>query len=308
MNWQRLDELRRIFLSASESNGVRDYWQDLELLALYDQTLAERIRWKWQAVWQDLHARGWMSQEAFETVTDWGCGTGIAIRSLLDFQSSLNHLTVKRIHLIDRSAMATQFARTRILEKFPGVDVQIGSPSGNGSGQLFLSSHVGNELNAEGRSFLVRMIKKADRVVMVEPGTKDASRFLIEMRSMLRKQFHIDAPCFRQEQCPLESRGSKDWCHQFAAVPVEVHHSAFWSEFARRLKIDINSVPLSYLALSKGNPMDRSEVSMTLIGAERRLKHRNEILACRSEGPLAPVDVAKIQKAANSNWSANDLA
>jgi hypothetical protein len=308
MNWQRLEELREIFLSASESNGVRDYWQDPELLDLYDRAFAQRIGWKWNAVWQDLHVRGWAGLEGSESITDWGCGTGIAVRSLLDFQKSHSTRSIRRIVLVDRSAMAMQFARARILENFPDIEIVTGTQPGQDPSPLFLSSHVGNELNAEAKSFLVRMIKTSENVVMVEPGTKDSSRFLGEMRSILGKQFHIAAPCLRQGDCPLTGQKSKDWCHQFANVPSEVHHSAFWSEFARRLKIDINSLPLSYLALSKKDKMNHPRISMALIGSERRLKHRSEILACGSAGPLVSVDVAKIELAEGSNWSANEHA
>ena len=79
-DWHALARLRAAFLSGRP--GDPDYWERDSDLASYDATFAQRIGWKWDFVLGDLAARGWRPPAT--TLTDWGCGSGVALRACLD--------------------------------------------------------------------------------------------------------------------------------------------------------------------------------------------------------------------------------
>ncbi|MCA8957882.1 MAG: hypothetical protein KDC87_17535, partial [Planctomycetes bacterium] len=83
----RLRAIRQRFLDAGESaHGIGDYWaSDLDLLH-YDAVFAERIGWKWDAVLDEIDARGGLAvtEARSATLLDWGCGTGIASRRFVE--------------------------------------------------------------------------------------------------------------------------------------------------------------------------------------------------------------------------------
>jgi hypothetical protein len=302
MDWARLEQLRRLFLSEPQTGGISDYWSDRELLKLYDETLAQRILWKWRAVWQELSARSW--SPTIGTIGDWGCGTGIAVRGLMEspFGATLHQA---QIHLLDRSPLAMSYAAEQICTLQPSAMIQ--TVSGTlPEVDLLLVSHVSNELNAHGRSALLKVAKAAKYVVMVEPGTSAASQFLIELRTMLKKQFRIVAPCSHQNDCPIAQAKGRDWCHQFATAPPSVFHDPFWSEFSRALKVDLRSVPLSYLVLERGDSTDGPMRLGTKVGATRRLKYGQQVLVCSSSGELKPTEAAKLKSLEHSLWSVLD--
>ena len=85
-SWKRLHNLRQSYLKAD--SDLPDYWQDDELLLAYDQTLAERIRWKWRAV---LDALPMPIAELPQTLVDWGCGTAGASREVLSRHAAHFH-------------------------------------------------------------------------------------------------------------------------------------------------------------------------------------------------------------------------
>src|ERR671925_1342359 len=80
-DWAALDRLRDTFL-AGERGGAT-YWTSRSDLENYDFTFAQRIAWKWDAVLRELKLRGWSPPS--ETLLDWGCGSGIAGRRVIEW-------------------------------------------------------------------------------------------------------------------------------------------------------------------------------------------------------------------------------
>src|SRR3989449_11649282 len=104
LDWAALDRLRDRFL-ASEPAGA-NYWTSLVDLENYESTFAQRIAWKWDAVLRELRLRGW-TPPARGPLLDWGCGSGIAGRRVVEFFGP-EHFTSLRI--FDRSGLAMEFA------------------------------------------------------------------------------------------------------------------------------------------------------------------------------------------------------
>lgn len=260
-----MERLRALFLG-DKRELQKDYWDSEATLEEYDRTLGERIRWKWDNVLAELKAVGW--QPPGDTVVDWGCGTGVASRAFADV------FPIKRLHLHDRSARAVDFAR----KKITSVETLSSLPD---SGFVLLLSHILSELSDDNLRSVQNIALKADAVLWVEPGTPESSRRLIEFREMAREKFQFVAPCPHQATCGLRGN-EKDWCHFFGEVPSWAHQSAEWREIATRLGIDLRSLPLSYLCLSK------SAVELPsrgrLLGRPRAYKGYVTSLVCRESG------------------------
>jgi hypothetical protein len=112
LDWEVLDRLRENFLSGAAAHGP--YWHTITDLECYNFTYGERIGWKWDAVLAELRLHQWTpcgepgrSAPAGTTVLDWGCGSGIAGRRVVDFFGAANFA---RLLVHDHSALAMDFA------------------------------------------------------------------------------------------------------------------------------------------------------------------------------------------------------
>jgi hypothetical protein len=264
--WENLRNLRSDYVE-SDPSLRRDYWRNDELLAAYDQTLGERIGWKWRAVIHQLAERGLIPWESIASLTDWGCGSGKATETLL---AEVPLANLQHIFLFDRSKKAMQFSEAK-LSKQTKAEIHQGVPQNM---DLLLISHVANELCPKDKKTLHKHMLGARYVIWVEPGTPASSRELTSARQKFLKNFKVLAPCLHQDNCPLgQVRGVArdrkpdpilDWCHQFARPPAEVFHSSFWAQVAKNLRIDIASLPLSFLVLKRRDEV--GEVIETIEG------------------------------------------
>ena len=231
VDWASLERLRALFL---RSEPVREpYWRTLSDLASYDFTYAQRIAWKWGAALSELQRLNWAPPSG--PVLDWGCGSGVASRCVVDaFESA----TFSEVRLHDRSALAMQFAARRARERFPGLRAEP-DPSGADSCTTLVISHVLNELHRDDLPRLMTAVRAAQCVLWLEPGTHACSRGLITLREQLREEFNIVAPCPHRQTCGLQVAGREtDWCHFFAKAPTEAFTDGEWVQFGRRAGVD----------------------------------------------------------------------
>jgi hypothetical protein len=274
LDWAALAELRAGFLG-ERPGGRGDYWSSPAHLRSYDATFAKRIGWKWRAVLRDLAALGWQPPAGRPALYDWGCGTGIASRTVLEAWGAD---AVSAVWLHDRSRAAMAFAASR---QPPGLPVRQGPAEGP---YVLLLSHVANELDEAGLDSLYRLAAAAAAVLWVEPGTPAAGRALSQMRERLRPRLTAVAPCLHQEPCGLLAAGNeRHWCHHFAGPPPEVFTSRRWAEFGRRMCIDLRSLPVSYLVMQR-DPGPPADAAARVIGRPRQHKGGCTFLACGAAG------------------------
>jgi len=277
-NWKVLENLRNRFLS--ENFSSHSYWENPEVLAQYDFFFAQRIGWKWDSVLREIKDR--FHLEALESVTliDWGCGTGIATRRFLE---CLGQAFIKKVVFLDKSALACQFARESVHQKYPEIKVETTLSEQKLEKRVLLISHVLNELCPNAEKELLSLIETAELVIWVEPGTPASSSKLIEYRERFRQTFSVIAPCPHQETCGLLKLGrSPHWCHFFADPPAQVFQEALWSEFSKRLQIDLRALPTSFLAIGKVPP--KSAGAKRLMGRARHYKGYSLALICSQTG------------------------
>ncbi len=275
-----LRRLRERFLTAEA--GAGDYWQQEDDLLLYDQTFAERIGWKCDAVLQELTIRGWKPQSS--RIFDFGCGSGVANRRVLaHWPEQFVSLT-----LHDRSANAMQFASNRARDlKSSLTEVQVAREVETlPEDTLFVASHVLNELAPENLQRLLSLIRQAREVIWIEAGTHaDSRRLGAEVRAALLLDFSVIAPCTHQAACGMFApENHAHWCHTFAKPPSWIFQDGRWSEFGREMGIDLRSVPYSFLVLERRSGVEKEQGLSRMIGEPRDYKGFSKILSCQEDG------------------------
>ncbi len=294
LDWSALDRLRDGFLSGSAAAGA--YWQSASDLASYDFTYGERIGWKWDHVLRELRLRNW--QPTSRSILDWGCGSGIASRRILQFFGPENFDTLT---VWDHSAAACDFAADRATREFPRLQVAAATPSflsSSGPLGLLVISHVLNELSPANLASLRALIDRAAEVLWVEPGTHAISRQLGQLRDTLRPSFRLVAPCTHQLTCPMFLAGNdRHWCHFFAPPPAEIFADSNWVKFGQRAGIDLRSLPYAFIALDRAHTQTPAADSPAtdlsrVIGRPEFFKPYARLLNCDATG-LTELEIPK---------------
>lgn len=85
------------------------------------------------------------------------------------------------------------------------------------------------------------------RTLVIEPGTRPASRTLVSLRARaIEAGWHVAAPCPHRERCPQPGTGRQPWCH-FA---FEAAGAPGWlEELSRRAGLAKDRASLSFLLL-----------------------------------------------------------
>lgn len=284
---ETLRELRATLLGMEQrpaGEPAQAYWASARTLELYDRIFAARIGWKWEAVLDEVEQRGGLP--APRSVLDWGTGTGIAARTTLrritGAAAAGTSSLPERVILLDRDEAAREFAAASLRAEFPGLKVETTAELPGEAFDLVLASHVLDELSDEDVQPLLGAAIAADQVLWVEPGSMATSRRLGEQRASLLQSHDVIAPCAHRESCGILAAGHEgDWCHLFARPPAEVHTTGEWSEIHRELRIDLRSLPYSFLALRRA-PVDHPDAAR-LLGRPRFQKGRVLLDLCDAD-------------------------
>jgi hypothetical protein len=293
LDWTALGRHRQRFLGGERPDGP--YWASVSDLAGYDLTYGERIGWKWDAVLDELLSRGWKPTRG--GVLDWGCGSGIAGRRVVGRfgAAAFDSLTVW-----DHSSLATEFARDKATQEFPGLPVAAGTTEGLRDGEpiaLLVVSHVVNELAPSALEEVRSLVGRSRAVIWTEAGSHDISRALGSLRQEWIEGFRVVAPCTHSNACPiLAPENERHWCHHFAAPPSAIFADSNWVKFGQRAGIDLRSLPYSFIALDRD--WDGGEAGLSrVIGRPEPFKPYVRLLNCDAGG-LAELLVMKRDNAA----------
>lgn len=290
---EKLAALRDRFLHPKP--GEAPYWTDSDLLEAYDESFAQRIGWKWDAVCRELKLRGWQPDLKCNGILDWGCGTGIATRRILLQFPALQQLPI-RVH--DHSMAAVAAAQEYLKDEYPesrvaGIVNEAAVPAA-AAGSILVISHVVNELQAADYERLLQACATAAAVLWVEAGRYEESHALIRVRESLRGTHHIIAPCTHGEPCPMSSEDHAcHWCHHFATPPVEAFTDGDWARFGLLMNIDLRSLPYSFMVMDQrpgtGIPDSSPDrpirtCQSRVIGHPREYKGYMKVLSCEASG------------------------
>lgn len=282
LDWEVLDRLRQTFLSDAKAAGP--YWHTITDLECYDLTYGERIGWKWDAVLAELKRRDW-TPPAGATVLDWGCGSGVAGRRVVDFFGPPNFA---RLLVHDHSELAMDFAEHHGRKTFPSLPVKRADSRFLHSDEeigVLIVSHVLNELDEAARAKLSALCARAQTILWVEPGTHEVSRTLGGWREKLRAAgLQAVAPCPHNTACGVLAAGNeRHWCHFFALPPPSLYADSGWVKFGQRAGIDLRSLPYCFIVLDRresATPTGRS----CILGEPRHYKGYAKIFNCDAGG------------------------
>ena len=293
--WQKLRELREFFLSAQPNRA--SYWDSEKTVELYDQTLAVRIGWRWDAVLSQLRSLLW--QPRANLFLDWGCGSGIAARKILE---AFPHFG--SVHLSDLSPHAERYAAKTVATRFPAVSVRSGIPP-TGKPFCLVLSHVLGELDPKSEELLASIINQASSLVWVEGGSAILSKKLGLWRERLA--WPVIAPCTHRQPCGmLAPENHMHWCHFFTRPPGDTFMSAEWAEFAKQLEIDHRTVAYSYLVLDRTATSHPAGIARN-IGSTRVYKATAKLQLCDANGlhdvELMKRDFPAVWRALKKGWS-----
>jgi SAM-dependent methyltransferase len=293
--WQKLRELREFFLSAQPNHAA--YWDSEKTVELYDQTLAVRIGWRWDAVLGQLRSLRWQPGE--KLFLDWGCGSGIAARKILE---AFPHFD--SVYLSDLSPHAERYAAKRMLTQFPAVSVRPGIPPA-GEPFCLVLSHVLGELDVKSEELLASIVTRSSSLIWVEGGSAVLSKKLVLWRERLN--WPVIAPCTHRQPCGmLAPENHMHWCHFFTRPPGETFMSAEWAEFAKQLEIDHRTVAFSYLVLDR-TATDQPSGLARNIGSTRVYKATAKLQLCDADGlhdvELMKRDFPEVWRDLKKGWS-----
>jgi Mitochondrial small ribosomal subunit Rsm22 len=287
LDWDSLKRHREQFLGGKPCD--RPYWVSEADLGSYDLTYGERIGWKWDAVLDELRLRGWRPPGG--VILDWGCGSGIAGRRVIDRFGAQESNPLK---LWDHSPLATRFALKSATAKFPGIEVTVAGQDfleGHEPIGLLLLSHVLNELQPSGLEEVRTLAARARSILWTEPGSRETSRTLGTLRDNWLADFRLIAPCTHDNPCPvLAPVNERHWCHHFAAPPSAIFADSNWMKFGQRAGIDLRSLPYSFIALDRS--WNGESGLSRVIGRPEHFKPYVRLLNCDSGG-LAELEVMK---------------
>lgn len=275
-DWLRLHRMRQAFWEG----GRPAPWQDERDMELYDAVFAPRIVWKWASALKMLAGSG--NLPVAEVLWDWGCGTGQVAAAVAEM------LTPRRVFLLDAHPEAVRFALNNHAHK--PWQALAGTPQWPEQGQTphitLLISHVLSELDEAGWKGLRAALVNCHTLLCVEPGEKRASGLVVRLRAeLLEEGWRVLAPCPHHSACPMLSPSHEsDWCHFFAALPPEVHHSAHWRAVAEHLELDLRSLSYCCLFMTREEAPKPAAPKGRVLGRVRVNKAVALVECCTPEG------------------------
>lgn len=145
------------------------------------------------------------------------------------------------------------------------------------------------------------MLFKADRLILIEPSTRQDGRRLMELRSQLiEKGYSIWAPCTHQGACPLLTQSKTDWCHDRVSVDMP----EWFTEIEEHLPFKNKTITLSYLVAARAPSPIKSGVAR-VIGDFLKEKGKTRQLVCR--GPKREFLTALTRKTEPLEYYRGDL-
>lgn len=216
------------------------------------------------SVAQEAQARGFFA--GLEDVYDFGAG--LATASL-----ALSQITNLRFHLIEQAAQPktlienhfSYFKPTEWMTQLHSKNIS------NGRKSLAVFSYSLTEL-AE----LPEWAYECEALMIIEPSTQEDGRKLLELREkLLKKGYHVWAPCTHEGPCPLLHQSKNDWCHD------RIHFNApeWFLKMEEHLPMKNRTLTMSYLLLRRTAPQKIN--AARTVGDRLKEKGKDRQMICR---------------------------
>lgn len=191
-----------------------------------------------------------------------------------------------QVTLVDVSAEALRLGHALLARLGVNAAVHVTDlASHRPGGASVLAAHCLNELDGDrdgdaGRLVAGWLRDGVSRVVVLEPGTRDAGQRVQRIRESVITGHTVVAPCTHALACPLESQ-RRDWCHFEHPSGLGPVASALLRRTGRR----VDRRAFSWLVVDGATPTGgASEVEARLLSVRRIGKGKVGATACTSAG------------------------
>ena len=178
------------------------------------------------------------------TVFDIGAGTGAATWAISKF------LELDKITCLEREKAMRDTGKKlmdRHLENAEWKECDIVGDKLEEKADMVITSYMINELSSSDREKTILKMWEAtnDLLIIIEPGTPDGFKHILQAREMLLAQnANIIAPCTHNRACPINPE--EDWCSFYVRVARSGIHRQ-----AKKGELGYEDEKFSYIAFSK---------------------------------------------------------
>lgn len=198
-----------------DRSNIKDYIEDEKMVAAYTAFYLTTNYPKFS------HIMSYIKEYAQELSdyewVDIGCGPGTFLFAIKDY---FGGALKENLWGIETSALMRKQALNLIEGLYPYGNISVVQSTTQIpvkiKKRIVIFSHSLNEMGNEKALAYIKKLD-ADKVIFVEPGTKEFFHQYLELRSKLIEQkYNCLYPCPSNNLCPLE--GKDDWCHQYIKV------------------------------------------------------------------------------------------
>jgi len=179
-----------------------------------------------------------------KTVLDIGAGTGAAT------WAATNLIDVEHVTCLEREEEMRKIGEQLMDENLSNVEwskFDLITDKITEKADLVMASYVINELTKDNRKQSILKMWEATNglLVMIEPGTPEGFKHILEVREiLLSENGHIVAPCAYNGNCPINPE--KDWCSFYVRVSRSGMHRQ-----AKKGELGYEDEKFSYIAFAK---------------------------------------------------------
>ncbi len=201
--------------------------------------------------------------KGLQSLVDFGAGLGSGSLALEKFENQIFIERSKTAQDFHRQFFTSTQAKTWLSE----------APAEISDKTLSIFSYSLTELKG-----LPTWAFESEALMIIEPATRDDGRKLLELRDqLLKKGFHLWAPCTHQGACPLLTQSKTDWCHD----RIHFQQPDWFKKIEARLPIKNPTLTMSYLLARKTAPPPHVTGKMRTVGDQMVEKGKTRQLVCR---------------------------
>lgn len=205
--------------------------------------------------------------DGITSMVDFGCGPGTFTRALLA-QGKFDLEKIQKIDIQKNLAPLFLNQPNHEIDLSFSLSLNKTKPSKN----LLVASYVLNEMED-----VPEFINDFERIIIIEPSTKQAFPKLLQTRDFLMEQgYQILAPCPHMQACPL-AESKKDWCHDRALW----EQPDWFKKIEEKLPIKNRTLSFSYLIASK-TPLTKPKYKR-IVGDPLIEKGKTRWMLCQSQ-------------------------
>jgi hypothetical protein len=218
-----------------------------------------------RAAWREVNR--FLPESAVDEVWDFGAGLGTT-QWVLE-----SEVVPKRLVALERSTAAVNAYRELLPFMRARWTTVFTAPAAPAPKALAVFSYSFLEMQAQ-----LPDLSRFEHLLIVEPSTRECGRALMEWRArLIARGFSALAPCTHDEDCPLLTQSTRDWCH----MRVPFNAPDWWLALEEHLPMKNRTLTYSYLLASRSIRDENWRGSTRVIGDTLPENGKTRQMICR---------------------------